>query len=91
MANNSGGDCSGSINDNGYNLDSDSSCFTASTSLHTNPQLSGLADNGGPTQTMALQQGSPAIDVIPLSANVCPSTDQRGDPRPDVDTPGDHV
>jgi predicted outer membrane repeat protein len=91
VANNSGGDCQnyGTLTDNGYNLDSDSSCFTSSTSLHTNPQLSGLADNGGPTQTMALQQGSPAIDAIPLSANVCPSTDQRGDPRPDVDTPAE--
>jgi hypothetical protein len=83
VANNTGGDCEnfGSIQDNGYNLDSDSSCFTAPTSLHTNPQLAALANNGGPTQTMALQPGSPAIDQIPV-AN-CPTTDQRGDPRPD--------
>jgi HYR domain len=82
VANNSGGDCSksGTFNDQGYNLDSESSCFTSSTSLHTNPQLSGLAKNGGPTQTMALQQGSPAIDQIP--ATNCPQTDQRGVSRP---------
>jgi hypothetical protein len=85
VANNTGGDCVnfGSIQDNGYNLDSDSSCFTAPTSLHTNPQLAALANNGGPTQTMALQSGSPAIDVIPTSTNFCPKTDQRGNTRPD--------
>jgi hypothetical protein len=81
VAENTGGDCDGSIQDQGYNLDSDSSCFTAQTSLHTNPQLSPLANNGGPTQTMALQQSSPAIDTIP-AAN-CPTTDQRGFLRPD--------
>jgi hypothetical protein len=76
-------DCAnyGSITDQGYNLDSDSSCFTASTSKHGNPQLAALADNGGSTQTMALQPGSPAIDQLPLTQ--CPSTDQRGNPRPD--------
>ncbi len=85
VAENTGGDCQnfGSLQDNGYNLDSDSSCFTDQTSLHTNPQLAALASNGGPTQTMALQQGSPAIDVLPTSTNLCPSTDQRGDARPD--------
>jgi hypothetical protein len=85
VAENTGGDCLnfGSLQDNGYNLDSDSSCFTAPTSLHTNPQLATLVNNGGPTQTMALQQGSPAIDVIPTSTNFCPKTDQRGNARPD--------
>jgi len=85
VAENTGGDCRnfGSIQDNGYNLDSDSSCFTAPTSLHTNPQLAALANNGGPTLTMALQSGSPAIDVIPTSTNFCPKTDQRGNTRPD--------
>ncbi|HZU68257.1 MAG TPA: choice-of-anchor Q domain-containing protein [Ktedonobacteraceae bacterium] len=85
VANNTGGDCLNfaSLQDQGYNLDSDGSCFTAPTSLHTNPQLAALANNGGPTQTMALQQGSPAIDIIPTSSNLCPSTDQRGDVRPD--------
>jgi hypothetical protein len=72
----------GTITDQGYNLDSDHSCFTAATSLHANPQLSALANNGGPTQTMALQQGSPAIDAVPLAAS-CPVTDQRGVIRPD--------
>jgi PKD domain/HYR domain len=73
------------ITDNGYNLESGTDCgFTSTGSLqNTNPLLSALANNGGPTQTMALQLGSPAIDRIPLAS--CPSTDQRGHPRPDVD------
>ncbi|HEY6539299.1 MAG TPA: choice-of-anchor Q domain-containing protein, partial [Ktedonobacteraceae bacterium] len=85
VAENSGGDCSnvGILTDNGYNMDSDGSCFTASTSKHGNPQLSPLANTGGPTQTMALQQGSPAIDAVPTNVGICPSSDQRGDARPD--------
>jgi hypothetical protein len=42
----------------------------------TNPNLGPLADNGGPTLTMALLSGSPAIDSgDPANA---PATDQRG-------------
>ncbi|MEZ4770587.1 MAG: choice-of-anchor Q domain-containing protein [Caldilineales bacterium] len=46
-----------------------------------------MADNGGPTQTMALGFGSVALDHIPtslLEANGCGvtvTTDQRGLPR----------
>jgi hypothetical protein len=40
----------------------------------------GLQDNGGPTKTIALQLGSPAIDAA-VAAN-CPATDQRGIARP---------
>ena len=39
--------------------------------------LGALGDNGGPTATMALGAGSPAIDL----ATGCPTTDQRGLPR----------
>ncbi|SFF59478.1 PKD domain-containing protein [Thermoflexibacter ruber] len=42
-----------------------------------NPLLLPLADNGGPTRTMALQKGSPAIDA----GNNCTPTDQRGQKR----------
>jgi len=42
-----------------------------------NPLLLPLADNGGPTRTMALQKGSPAIDA----GNNCTPTDQRGQRR----------
>jgi hypothetical protein len=54
--------------------------------FNTDPHLGPLQDNGGPTQTMALLPGSPAIgagagtSLIP-GLNV-PATDQRGDPRP---------
>jgi len=44
--------------------------------------LGSLASNGGPTQTIALEPGSVAIDAVACSPNV--TTDQRGQPRPDV-------
>jgi hypothetical protein len=77
-----GGNCSGAIIDAGHNLSSDSTCALPSgTSLgNTDPLLGPWQDNGGPTYTMALQPGSPAIDAgDPLA---CPSTDQRGLARP---------
>jgi hypothetical protein len=40
------------------------------------PNLAALASNGGPTQTMALQTGSPAIDKGTTAG--APPTDQRG-------------
>jgi hypothetical protein len=43
------------------------------------PNLAALAPNGGPTQTMALQAGSPAIDKGTTAG--APPTDQRGVPR----------
>jgi hypothetical protein len=50
----------------------------------TNPDLDpvGLAHNGGPTETVALELGSPAIDAVPTSTGLCQATDQRGHPRP---------
>jgi hypothetical protein len=45
-----------------------------------NPMLAALADNGGPTQTMAPQTGSAAIDSGDSAK--CPGTDQRDEPRP---------
>ena len=41
----------------------------------------GLKNNGGPTATIALQVSSPAVDAVPIAG--CPSTDQRGNVRPD--------
>lgn len=43
--------------------------------IYADPLLEALADNGGPTLTMALQAGSPAIDA---GGSECPTTDQRG-------------
>ena len=48
------------------------------------PMLGQLQDNGGPTQTMAVAAGSPAIGV----GIGCPANDQRGDPRPSACTLG---
>jgi CSLREA domain-containing protein len=73
----------GPVTDGGHNLDAGSSCgFNASSDLrNTNPQLGPLANNGGPTPTLALAPGSPAIDA----GGTCPAadggTDQRGLPR----------
>lgn len=49
------------------------------TVLGEDPLLATLADNGGPTQTMALGSGSPAIDLGTVAG--APATDQRGLPR----------
>ena len=71
----------GVFSDLGYNISSDASVATAGTSLkNTNPRLSPLADNTGPSATMALISGSPAIDRQPV--NIGPDVDQRGIPRP---------
>ena len=87
VADNASGNCiqSQPITDLGYNLENGTSCgFSAANhSLNAAPDLSALAGNGGPTQTMALQTGSPAIDAGP-PAGQCPTTDQRGEPRPDA-------
>jgi len=77
-----GGNGSSAIVDLGHNLSSDNSCaFTNLGSLNnTNPKLGPLANNGGPTMTMALLPGSPAIDGGDDAS--APTTDQRGFPRP---------
>jgi hypothetical protein len=66
--NGNGGDIAGTFQSLGGNL------------IGTDPQLAPLADNGGPTSTMALLPGSPAIDAG--AASGAPATDQRGVPRP---------
>ena len=48
--------------------------------LNADPKVAALADNGGPTKTMALTAGSPAIDAADDA--FCPATDQRGVARP---------
>jgi hypothetical protein len=74
--------CIGAVTDANHSLSSDGSCaFTNLGSLNnTDPRLGPLADNGGPTWTIALLPGSPAIDAgVAVGA---PATDQRGVPRP---------
>ena len=46
--------------------------------LHANPLLGPLANNGGPTRTHALLAGSPAVDAGTVPSNV--KFDQRGAP-----------
>jgi hypothetical protein len=78
----SGTNCWGAMTDSGYNLCSDSSAgFSAADSLNnTDPLLGTLGDYGGPTWTLPLLPGSPAIDAVP--AALAPDSDQRGYPRP---------
>jgi fibronectin-binding autotransporter adhesin len=46
----------------------------------TNPGLARLSNYGGPTPTMALLPGSPAIGAGTTGADI-PAADQRGEPR----------
>jgi hypothetical protein len=96
MADSSPSNCAGTIADDGYNISDDTTCGFAKTGSANNgddvdPLLSseGLVNNGGPTETLALTQGSPAIDAIPLADctdQASPPnriiTDQRGALRP---------
>jgi hypothetical protein len=81
----SGTDPAGTINDLGYNLDSDNTCgFTAAPkhdAVNVAANLGALANNGGQTDTMALGAGSPAIDTADPTCPP-PSADQRGTTRP---------
>jgi hypothetical protein len=85
------GDCSGSFVSLGYNLlgDGGGCSFTPRTGdvEGEDALLGGLADNGGPTPTHSLQDGSPAIDAVPTDECSGPdglalATDQRGTSRP---------
>ncbi len=81
----SGLDCAGTappVTDNGYNLDDDGSCGfgSANGSLSDTPadlDPVGLQNNGGSTQTVALEAGSPAIGAV-TDASDCTGTDQTG-------------
>jgi hypothetical protein len=83
------GDCEGPITSNGYNIESpgDTCGFDQTGDLVniTEGQLNlgELADNGGPTMTHALGEGSVAIDVIP-GEDCEVDEDQRGEPRPET-------
>jgi predicted outer membrane repeat protein len=69
----------GSLTSLGHNLIGDTSGgdgFVASDLLNVNPLLDSLQDNGGPTETMALLPGSPAVDAGDNTD--APDFDQRG-------------
>ncbi|MGC2491943.1 MAG: right-handed parallel beta-helix repeat-containing protein [Candidatus Binatus sp.] len=87
----SGGNCDG-VGDDGYNISDDDSCGFSGTSVNNSTTLNldplGLQNNGGPTQTIALESGSQAIDFVPIASCVDafdnPVTDdQRLFTRPD--------
>jgi hypothetical protein len=72
-------DLSGSLSSSGHNLIGNTaggSGFVATDLLNVNPLLGPLQNNGGPTQTMALLPGSPAIDAGDTSQ--LGVADQRG-------------
>jgi len=95
------GNCAGiaspPVTDENYNISVDNSCgFTAGSSLNnvTAAELNldplGLQNNGGPSETVALESGSDAIDRIPVancteqdSHSTPLGTDQRLFSRPD--------
>jgi hypothetical protein len=78
----SGGDVWGTLIDGGHNICSDATAnLSAPGSLNnTDPKLGPLGNCGGPTQTMPLLVGSPAINGGDTTG--CPLTDQRGHSRP---------
>jgi hypothetical protein len=95
VANNSVWNCAATITSKGYNLSSDGTCnFNGPGDLNNiDPKLGTLGDYGGPTQTIPLLSGSPAIDAGNPSG--CTdgqghrlTTDQRGMPRPNPEDAG---
>jgi hypothetical protein len=90
-----GGNCYGNVTSRGYNMSSDNTCnfHSIGDRNNKNPMLGTLGNYGGPTQTIPLLSGSPAIDAGNPSG--CTdgnghllTTDQRGMPRPDHEDTG---
>lgn len=77
-----GPDCFGSVTSLGHSLlGSNQNCTYAAGPgdiVNVDPQLGPLADNGGPTKSVAPLATSPAIDA----GSSALGTDQRGSPRP---------
>jgi CSLREA domain-containing protein len=74
-------DCSGTPDLLVLNLVSDTQgCNPVGDVIEGDPVIGALTNNGGPTETVALLDGSPAIDAITGSCAV--DTDQRGTARP---------
>lgn len=77
------------VQDQGYSLSDDSSCTavlsaaTDTNNIAAGLSSAGLANNGGPTETIALLSSSPAAGAIPIascvdSEQMVVATDQRG-------------
>lgn len=98
VANNIGSqdnDCRGTLTSQRYNLIGfvSANCTIAGDATGNitgqNPKLLALGNYGGPTQTHALQNDSPALDAANPAApgsggNACDAKDQRGRPRADL-------
>jgi hypothetical protein len=64
---------------NGYNIEDGETCeFKSTGDLDNTPRLGALDNNGGPTDTHALLEESPAIDAGDPDAAKCEDADQRG-------------
>ena len=63
IADNSGGNCNGAVTDGGYDLENGTSCNFSDHVVDAEPGLGSLATNGGPTETMAITQVSPAFGM----------------------------
>jgi hypothetical protein len=70
------------LTDGGHNLVFGTQCTDITAFSTADPLLAALADNGGPTQTRALANTSPARDAVPATGAGCTATDQRGTARP---------
>lgn len=82
VAGNRGSDCTGPARSSDHSLDDDGSCGVGQLS-RADPLLMPLSFDGGPTQTLALAAGSPAIGAG--DPTVCPHEDQRHFLRPSGD------
>ncbi len=80
--------CDATLTSQGNNLESANTCglSAAGDLVSRDPMLGPLQNNGGNTNTLALLDGSPAIDAGTNTG--CPAVDQRGMPRP-LDGTGD--
>jgi hypothetical protein len=88
-----GGDCAGIITADSHNLDTDGSCGNATTTTTPGINLQPLANNGGPTMTMAMRLPSAAVDTGDNAVAAAPpvnNKDQRGVTRP-WDGNGDNI
>ena len=89
--NGTGGNCNGPVTSI-FSLSSDGTCHLSGPGdrNNTNPMLGALGNYGGPTQTIPLLSGSPAIDAGNPSGCTDAQghllkTDQRGLPRPNTE------